>query len=75
MTKAVNAWLVPGSKASQSDVDIMKTERRESEGIFWRTTNDLKEEEEDYKLWPVNKSDRSWQSLSDPAKRHSYMSN
>lgn len=28
----VNAWLVPGSKASQSDVDIMKTERRD---IWW----------------------------------------
>jgi len=25
------------------------------------------EEEEDYKLWPANKSDRSWQSLSNPA--------
>ena len=37
----VNAWLVLGSKASQSDVNIMKTKRRESEGIFWRTTNDL----------------------------------
>jgi len=33
------------------------------------------EEEEDYKLWPANKSDRSWQSLSNPAKRHSFMSN
>ena len=34
-----------------------------------------KEEEEDYKLWPANKSDRSWQSLSNPAKRHSFVSN
>jgi len=33
------------------------------------------EEEEDYKLWPANKSDRSWQSLSNPAKRHSFVSN
>jgi len=33
------------------------------------------EEEEDYKLWPANKSDRSWQSLSNPAKCHSFMSN
>jgi len=32
-------------------------------------------EEEDYKLWPANKSDRSWQSLSNPAKRHSFVSN
>jgi len=28
--------------------------------------------EEDYKLWPANKSDRSWQSLSNPAKGHAY---
>jgi hypothetical protein len=34
-----------------------------------------KKEEEDYKLWPANKSDRSWQSLSNPAKRHSFVSN
>jgi len=41
-----------------------------------RLTADLwKEEEEDYKLWPANKSDRSWQSLSNPAKRHSFVSN
>jgi len=33
------------------------------------------EEEEDYKLWPANKSDRSWQSLTNPAKRHSFVSN
>ena len=33
-----------------------------------------KKEEEDYKLWPANKSDRSWQSLSNPAKRHSLVS-
>jgi len=33
------------------------------------------EEEEDYKLWPANKSDRSWQSLSNSAKRHSFVSN
>jgi len=26
-------------------------------------------------LWPANKSDRSWQSLSNPAKRHSFVSN
>jgi len=27
----------------------------------------LEEEEEDYKLWPANKSDCLWQSLSNPA--------
>ncbi len=37
--------------------------------------NTEEEEEEDYKLWPANKSDRSWQSLSNPAKRHSFVSN
>ena len=34
-----------------------------------------REEEEDYELWPANKSDRSWQSLSNPAKRHTFVSN
>ena len=29
------------------------------------------EEAEDYKLWPVNKSDRSWKSLSNPASEFS----
>ncbi len=33
------------------------------------------EELEGYKLWPANKSDCSWQSLSNPAKRHSSVSN
>ncbi len=32
-------------------------------------------EEEDYKLWPANKSDSSCQSLSNPAKRHKFVSN
>ena len=31
------------------------------------------EEEEDYKLWPANKSDRSWQSLSNPAICRSFL--
>jgi len=38
-------------------------------------TQNEQEEEEDYKLWPANKSDCSWQSLSIPAKCHSLMSN
>jgi len=40
-----------------------------------RSTFYKEEEEEDYKLWPANKSDCSLQSLSNPAKRHSFVSN
>ncbi len=33
------------------------------------------EEEEFYKFLPANTADRLWQSLSNPAKRHSFVSN
>jgi len=33
------------------------------------------EEEADCKPWPANKSDRLWQSLSNPAKCHDFYSN
>ncbi len=42
---------------------------------FTSVAQPRRKEEEDYKLWPANKSDRSWQSLSNPAKRHSFVSN
>ncbi len=34
-----------------------------------------KEEEGFYKFLPANTADRLWQSLSNPAKRHSFVSN
>jgi len=53
---------------------------QKSRMLVWRMTScapltslawcSYKEEEEDYKLWPANKSDRSWQSLTNPAKPH-----
>ncbi len=37
---------------------------------------DQEEEEEGfYKFLPANTADRLWQSLSNPAKRHSFVSN
>jgi len=41
-----------------------------------RNTELKEQEEEDYKLWPANKSEQSpEQSLSNSAKRHFFMSN
>ncbi len=40
------------------------------------TFHGLEEEEEGfYKFLPANTADRLWQSLSNPAKRHSFVSN
>jgi len=62
------------SKCSQNGT-LFCTQLRRYLALVVRQLLKEEEEEEDYQLWPANKSDRSWQSLSNPAKRHSFVSN
>jgi len=55
--------------------DPLQIKKHQAHAVVLRGSLEEEEEEEDYKLWPANKSDRSWQSLSNPAKRHSFVSN